>query len=101
MLVNPGIVFDLLGRDRAIREFQIRIRKAIPGDADSMDEMVVRVEAEEAERERIGASLPERVREAVMIRPVLEFAAPGAIHDPMRDVKARRLVDERGAPAPV
>ena len=100
MLMNPGIVFDLLGRDRAIREFQIRIRKAIPGDADSMDEMVVRVEAEEAERERLGASLPERVREAVMIRPVLEFAAPGAIHDPMRDVKARRLVDERGAPAP-
>ena len=30
-----------------------------------------------------------------MIRPALEFVAPGVIHDPMRDVKARRLVDER------
>ena len=95
MLMNPGVVFDLLAKERAIREFQLRIRKSIPGDADSMDEMIIRLEAEDSERERIGASLPEQVRRAVMIRPVLEFAAPGVIHDPMRDVKARRLVDER------
>ncbi len=95
MLLNPDIIFDLLGKERAIREFQIRIRKSIPDDAESMDEMVIRLETSDAERERLGASLPKRVREAVMIRPLLEFAAPGAIHDPMRDVKARRLVDER------
>ncbi len=95
MLMNPEIAFDLLARDRAIREFQIRIRKSAPGDADSMDEMVIRLEADDAERGRIAASLPARVREAVMIRPVLEFVAPGVIHDPMEDVKARRLVDER------
>ncbi len=95
MLMNPEIVFDLLAKERAIREFQIRIRKSAPDDADSMDEMIIRLEAEDSERERLGASLPERVRGAVMIRPVLEFVAPGVIHDPMRDVKARRLVDER------
>lgn len=95
MLMNPEIAFDLLGRERAIREFQIRIRKSAPGDADSMDEMVIRLEADDAERGRLAASLPARVREAVMIRPILEFVAPGVIHDPMADVKARRLVDER------
>ncbi len=95
MLMNPEIVFDLLAKERAIREFQLRIRKSAPGDVDSMDEMVIHLEAEDAERGRLAESVPEQVREAVMIRPRVEFVAPGVIHDPMRDVKARRLVDER------
>ena len=46
MLMNPDIVFDLLSKERAIREFQVRIRKSAPEDADSMDEMIIRLEAE-------------------------------------------------------
>lgn len=95
MLINPGIVFDLLSSDRAIREFQLLVRKERPGDADSMDELVLRLEAPEPERARLAAEVPSAIQRAVMVRPRVEFAAPGEIHDPMKNVKARRLVDER------
>ncbi len=95
MLINPAVVFDLLMADRAIREFELRVRKEDPADPDSMDEMVVRLEAPEGERARLEAEVPARVQRAVMVRPRVEFAAPGEIHDPMKSVKARRLVDER------
>lgn len=95
MLLNPDIVFEMLTADRGVREYQIVIRKSDPADPDSMDELCIRLEADDADRERLSREIPERVRKAVMIRPDVEFAAPGEIHDPMKQVKARRLVDER------
>ena len=94
-LINPGIVFDLLSADRAIREYQLLVRKEKPGDADSMDELVVRLEAPETERGRLAAEVPAAIQRAVMVRPRVEFAGPGELHDPMKNVKARRFVDER------
>ncbi len=95
MLVNPDIVFELLARDRAIREFQLVIRKRDATDPDSMDELIVRLEAAEADRSRLAGEVPEWVQKAVMVTPLVEFAAEGEIHDPMKSVKARRLVDLR------
>lgn len=95
VLINPAIVFELLSADRAIREFQLLIRRENPGRADSLDELVVRLEAPETERARLAAEVPPQVQRAVMVRPRVEFAAPGEIHDPLKSVKARRLLDER------
>jgi hypothetical protein len=30
-----------------------------------------------------------------MVRPEVEFAQAGEIHDPLKNIKARRIVDER------
>ncbi len=95
MLMNPDVIFELLSADRAIREFQLVIQKQDAADADSMDELIVRLEADEAERARLKAEVPAMVQKAVMITPDVEFAGEGEIHDPMKDVKARRLVDLR------
>lgn len=95
MLVNPHVVFDLLQADRSIHEYQIVIRKEDEADADSMDEFVVRLEADDADRERLAEAVPGLVRDAVMVRPVVEFAATGEIHDIVKNAKARRLIDQR------
>lgn len=95
MLVNPDIIFDLLSADRGIREYQLVIRKREAGDPDSMDELIVRLEAAAAEHGRLAREVPGLVSKAVMVRPEVEFAAEGEIHDPMKSVKARRLVDLR------
>ncbi len=95
MLMNPDLVYEVLSADRAIREFQLVIRKSEPSDPDSMDELIVRIEAPEAERGRLAGEVPGRVRTAVMVTPEVEFTAEGEIHDPMKNLKARRLVDLR------
>lgn len=95
MLINPELIFEALSADRAISEFQVVVRKSDPADPDSMDSLVVRLEAEPGSRARLVGELPGLVQKIVMVRPELEFADPGEIHDPMKNVKARRLVDER------
>ena len=95
MLINPDAVFEPLSADRGIREYQLVIRKREAGDPDSMDEFIVRIEADESERERLAGEVPAMVQRAVMVTPRVEFAAEGEIHDPMENVKARRLVDLR------
>jgi len=95
MLVNPDIIFDLLSADRGIREYQLVIQKREAGDPDSMDELIVRLEAAATEHRRLVREVPGLVSKAVMVTPEVEFAAEGEIHDPMKSVKARRLVDLR------
>ena len=95
MLVNPALIFEVLAAEEGIGEFQLVVRKSDPADPHSMDAMVLRLEADAGARERLAASLPEKVRQVVMVRPEIEFAGQGEIHDPMKDMKARRVVDER------
>ncbi len=90
-LMNPDVVFELLSADREIREFQLVIRNRGEG----MDELIVRIEAAGADRARLAGEVPGLVRGAVMVTPKVEFAEEGEIHDPMKNVKARRLVDLR------
>jgi phenylacetate-coenzyme A ligase PaaK-like adenylate-forming protein len=89
--MNPDVIFELLSADRAIREFQLVIRNR----GDAMDELIVRIEAAGADRARLAGEVPGLVRGAVMVTPKVEFAEEGEIHDPMKNVKARRLVDLR------
>ncbi len=95
MLINPELVFDHLSADRAIREFQLVVRNSVPGDPDSMDTLVLRLEVEPGSEERLTAELPSIVQRAIMVRPEIEFARPAEIHDPMKSAKAKRVVDER------
>ena len=95
MLINPHIIFDLLQADRTIREYQIVIRKEDEADPDSMDAMVIKLEADDTEHQRLADAVPALVREAVMVRPTVEFAGEGEIHDILKTAKARRLIDQR------
>jgi len=95
MLVNPELIFDLLSADRAITNYQLVIRKSDPADPDSMDQLVLRIEADAGSQERLARDMPGLVRKTVMVRPQIVFAGPGEIYDPMHNVKAKRLVDER------
>jgi phenylacetate-coenzyme A ligase PaaK-like adenylate-forming protein len=70
-----------------------------------MDEMVVRIEFEESAPARPGAAgwtgaglreeVTRRVREAVSLRPEVEFEERGALYDQERSIKAKRVVDSR------
>ena len=95
MLVNPELVFDELSVDSAIREFQLVVRNSVPGDPDSMDALVIRLEVEQDAETRLAAELPAKVKRLVMVRPEIEFARHGEIHDPMKSMKAKRFIDER------
>jgi phenylacetate-CoA ligase len=95
MLINPELVFDHLSADRAIREFQLVVRNSVPGDPDSMDALVLRLEAEQGAEKRLAAELPVTVQKITMVRPEIEFARPGELHDPMKSTKAKRVIDER------
>jgi phenylacetate-CoA ligase len=95
MLVNPELVFEVLTADRAISEFQLVLRKSDPNDPDSMDQLVLRIEAEPEAHARLAGEIPALIQKAVMVRPDVVFVGRGEIHDPMKSVKIKRLVDER------
>lgn len=95
MLINPELVFDHLSADRAIREFQLVVRNGVSGDPDSMDALVLRLEVEQGAENRLSAELPQIIQRTIMVRPEIEFARSGEIHDPMKSAKAKRIVDER------
>jgi phenylacetate-coenzyme A ligase PaaK-like adenylate-forming protein len=61
------------------------------------EELIVRVEAAEAEHERLGIEVPQLVSQAVMVTPRVEFVAAGTLYDPVGNIKAKRFVDERHA----
>ena len=95
MLINPELIFEALSANRAISEFQLVVRKIDPADPDSMDQLVLRIEAEMGARARLAEEIPGLIQKTVMVRPEVVFAGPGEIHDPMKSVKVKRLVDER------
>ena len=95
MLINPDLVLEALSSDRTIREYQLIVRKSDPADPDSMDRLVVRLEAEPQARERLAAEVPGIVQRVCMVRPEVEFAGRGEIHDRLNNLKSRMVVDER------
>jgi phenylacetate-coenzyme A ligase PaaK-like adenylate-forming protein len=103
MLVNTDVVVETLSALEGIGQFQVLFRREDrPG---AMDEMVVRIEFDDAEcggagsHRRTRGSLREevvrRVREAVSLRPEVAFEARGALYDHERSIKAKRVVDSR------
>ena len=96
MLINPALVTDALAAIPSIREYQLVVRKADNGDADSPDVLEVRIEAEPGEHAGLASSIPDLVQRLVLVRPRVQFVESGRIFDMMRSLKARRFVDERG-----
>jgi phenylacetate-coenzyme A ligase PaaK-like adenylate-forming protein len=60
---------------------------------DAMERLVIRIEREADITVR--DDVIRRVREAVSLRPEVEFVACGALYDHERSIKARRIVDLR------
>ncbi|MBX6426503.1 MAG: AMP-binding protein [Variibacter sp.] len=98
MLVNTDVILDTLASFEGIGEYQIVFRREDrPG---AMDELVVRVEIEtaafdEARRQTLREEIARRVRQAVSVRPEVEFAPRGSLYDHEQSIKARRVVDLR------
>jgi phenylacetate-CoA ligase len=98
MLVNTDVIVDTLSAMEGLGEFQLLFRREDrPG---AMDELVVRIERDEGAPGRPEAAplreeIMRRVREAVSLRPEVEFEPRGAIYDEQRSIKARRVVDSR------
>ena len=69
MLINPELVLEALSVDRAIREYQLIVRKADPADPDSMDSLVVRLEVDAQARARLAAEIPAIVQQIFWTRP--------------------------------
>ncbi len=91
MLVNTDVILDTLSGMSELAEFQVVFADAsAPG---AMERLVVRIERDP------DASLRDevvrRVRAAVSLRPEVEFVARGALYDPERSIKAKRVIDLR------
>jgi len=91
MLVNTDVVADTVSALPGVTEFQIVFARDDRPAA--MDRMTVRIEHEE------DASLREaviaKVREAVSLRPEIEFVSRGALYDHEQSIKTKRVVDLR------
>jgi phenylacetate-coenzyme A ligase PaaK-like adenylate-forming protein len=55
----------------------------------------LRLEAEAGSQARLAGEIPGLIQKIVMVRPEVEFCEAGEIHNPMKSVKIKRLVDER------
>ena len=100
MLINPAIVSEALAADRTIQEYQTVVRRVTEAGGLERDELLVRVEAPETEHARLGTEIPQRLRQAVMVGPRVEFVTPGTLYDPARNIKATRFIDERERSTP-
>ena len=91
MLVNTDVILDTLSAMAGVGEFQVVFAgEDRPG---AMERLVIRIERE------ADTSLAEevvwRVREAVSLRPEVEFVARGTLYDHERSIKAKRVLDLR------
>jgi phenylacetate-CoA ligase len=90
MLVNTDVVIETVSAVPGIGQFQIVFMR----DAGAMDRMVIRIEGDAGTP---PGEIAQRVREAVSLRPEIEFVARGTLYDE-RSIKAKRVLDlrERG-----
>jgi phenylacetate-coenzyme A ligase PaaK-like adenylate-forming protein len=91
MLVNTDVILDELSAMAEIAEFQVVF--ADPPAPGGMEQLLIRLErvADAA----LAEEVVRRVREAVSLRPEVEFVARGVLYDHERAIKAKRVVDLR------
>jgi phenylacetate-CoA ligase len=94
MLINPAVLIDTLQAIAGIEEFQVVVQRADPSDPLSRDELVVRIAC--ADRGSLSEVVAMKVREAVRVRPRVEFADAKSIFDVGQHTKAQRFIDKRG-----
>ena len=95
LLINPDLIIDVLSGNQLINEFQIIIRKEVSTDPDSLDELVIKLDALEKNHHELNDFLSNEIKRVVMIRPNIEFASLGEIYDPMKNMKIKRVIDLR------
>jgi phenylacetate-CoA ligase len=95
MLINPAVLLDTLQSIAGIDEFQVVVRRENSADLLSMDELVVRV-ASSTDQAGLADTIVAKTREAVHVRPRIEFVNANDIYDAGRQTKATRFVDQRG-----
>jgi phenylacetate-CoA ligase len=94
MLINPAVLLDTLQSIGGIDEFQVVVRRKNSSDLLSEDELVVRI-AGSTDQPGLEHTIVSKTREAVRVRPVVEFVNATAIYDAGRQTKATRFVDQR------
>lgn len=96
MLINPAVLLQALESLAAIDEFQIVVKRQDDRDPLSMDELLVRVASNAADRDALAREIIARVEQAVHVRPRVEHATADAIYQAGQQTKATRFVDRRG-----
>lgn len=95
MLINPSALLDALESLSGVTEFQAVVQRVDPGDALSMDELLVRLAAPGADLETLRREVVARVNAAVRVTPRVELVSAADIYEPGRQTKAVRFVDRR------
>jgi phenylacetate-CoA ligase len=93
MLINPAVLLETLQSIPGIEEFQVVVRRENQADPLSMDELVVRVAA--TNQAAIADMVIARARNAIRVRPLVEFVEAKDIYDASRQTKAARFIDQR------
>jgi phenylacetate-coenzyme A ligase PaaK-like adenylate-forming protein len=97
MLVNTDVIQNGLSAMAGIGEFQIVfLRESRQG---AMDRLVIRIERQSDDKSRETEALRQNVirsvREAVSLRPEVEFVPRGQLYDHERSIKSKRVLDLR------
>ena len=92
-LVNPDAIADALLGDARIAEFQLVIDKEDAADPWSMDRLTLRVALADGAAD--PAPIAARVKQAVGVTPIVEFADRDAIYAPGDTLKSQRVIDLR------
>jgi phenylacetate-CoA ligase len=95
MLINPAVLLDTLQSLPLVDEIQVVVQRSDMNDPFSMDELLIRLATHAPDRDTLAAQISERVRDAVRVRPRVEFAEARDIYDPASQTKASRFVDRR------
>lgn len=95
MLINPAVLLEALDAIPGVQEFQVVVRRQNQADPYSMDEMVVRLATGRTDPDALSDTVVACVQEAVRVRPRVEFTEAKNIHDPARQTKAVRFLDQR------
>jgi len=93
MLINPAVLLDTLQSIAGMEEFQVVVRRENNADPLSMDELVVRIAG--ADQGGLAELVMTKARDAVRVRPRIEFVDAKEIYDVGRQTKAARFVDQR------
>ena len=91
MLVNTDIVLEYLNAIDGVGDVQIEFaREDAPG---AMDDMIVRLEL--TADDVLAYRISEDLREAVSMRPTIDFVPRGTLYDEAKSLKLRRIIDSR------
>ncbi|MSP31592.1 MAG: phenylacetate--CoA ligase family protein [Pseudolabrys sp.] len=99
MLVNTDIIVDVLAALDSIRAFQIVFMREPRSEA--RDQLVIRIERSEhgkSDETTIREIVTRRLREAISLRPEVEFVSRGQLYDHERSIKSKLILDLRKQP---